>query len=109
MGVTASQMMDEELLHLCNALQHVEERLSALGSVIACDDHMVFVHPNVDREMKEVVAHMLKVEVFLPDYPRKRPRRLVLRDRELRWPHPSKNFCPGPGRVSSQLQAGTVN
>lgn len=46
------------------ALQRVEERLSALGNVIACNDHVALVHPDVDRETEEIIADVLKVEVF---------------------------------------------
>lgn len=30
-------------------LQRVEERLSALGNVIACNDYVALVHPDLDR------------------------------------------------------------
>ncbi|KAG8885484.1 Eukaryotic translation initiation factor 6, partial [Tulasnella sp. 331] len=59
-----------ELQHLRNslpdtvALQRVEERLSALGNVIACNDYVALVHPDVDRETEEIIADVLKVEVF---------------------------------------------
>jgi len=46
------------------ALQRVEERLSALGNVIACNDHVALVHPDLDRETEEIIADVLKVEVF---------------------------------------------
>ncbi|KAG8768915.1 Eukaryotic translation initiation factor 6 [Serendipita sp. 411] len=61
---------DQELQHLRNslpdtvALQRVEERLSALGNVIVCNDHVALVHPDVDRETEEIIADVLKVEVF---------------------------------------------
>ena len=61
---------DQELQHLRNSLpdavavQRVEERLSALGNVIACNDHVALVHPDVDRETEEIIADVLKVEVF---------------------------------------------
>lgn len=61
---------DQELQHLRNslpdnvALQRVEERLSALGNVIACNDHVALVHPDLDRETEEIIADVLKVEVF---------------------------------------------
>lgn len=47
---------DLELQHMRNALpdsvkiQRVEERLSALGNVIACNDYVSLVHPDIDRE-----------------------------------------------------------
>jgi len=61
---------DQELQHLRNslpdnvALQRVEERLSALGNVIACNDYVALVHPDIDRETEEIIADVLKVEVF---------------------------------------------
>ncbi|KAF7289583.1 Eukaryotic translation initiation factor 6 [Mycena chlorophos] len=65
-----SSTTDQELQHLRSslpdavALQRVEERLSALGNVIACNDHVAIVHPDIDRETEEVIADALKVEVF---------------------------------------------
>ncbi|KAI0091039.1 eukaryotic translation initiation factor 6 [Irpex rosettiformis] len=61
---------DQELQHLRNslpdsvAIQRVEERLSALGNVIACNDYVALVHPDLDRETEEIIADVLKVEVF---------------------------------------------
>ncbi|XP_037108510.1 eukaryotic translation initiation factor 6 isoform X1 [Syngnathus acus] len=61
---------DQELQHICNCLpasvsiQRVEERLSALGNVIACNDYVALVHPDLDRETEEVLCDTLKVEVF---------------------------------------------
>lgn len=61
---------DQELQHLRNSLpdsvkiQRVEERLSALGNVIACNDYVALVHPDLDRETEEILADILKVEVF---------------------------------------------
>lgn len=46
---------DVELQHLRNSLpddvkvQRVEERLSALGNVIACNDYVALVHPDLDK------------------------------------------------------------
>jgi len=65
-----STTTDQELQHLRNslppavAIQRVEERLSALGNVIACNDYVALVHPDIDRETEEIVADTLKVEVF---------------------------------------------
>jgi len=42
----------------------VDERLSALGNVIACNDYVALVHPDIDRETEEIIADVLKVEVF---------------------------------------------
>merc|ERR1719191_2450491 len=42
----------------------VEERLSALGNCIACNDHIAIVHTDLDKETEEVIADSLGVEVF---------------------------------------------
>ncbi|KAH8053501.1 hypothetical protein JL722_9339 [Aureococcus anophagefferens] len=61
---------DQELQHLRNALpdavvvQRVDERLSALGNCIACNDHVALCHTDLDREAEEIVADVLGVEVF---------------------------------------------
>ena len=61
---------DQELQHLRNSLpdnvkiQRVEERLSALGNVVACNDYVALVHPDLDRETEEILVDVLKVEVF---------------------------------------------
>mmetsp|Transcript_1746 Transcript_1746/g.3691 ORF Transcript_1746/g.3691 Transcript_1746/m.3691 type:complete len:246 (+) Transcript_1746:40-777(+) len=61
---------DEEMRHIRNSLpdevvvQRVEERLSALGNVIACNDYVALVHPDIDRETEEIIADALGVEVF---------------------------------------------
>jgi translation initiation factor 6 len=50
-----STTTDQELQHIRNSLpdavhvQRVEERLSALGNVIACNDYVALVHPDLDR------------------------------------------------------------
>lgn len=50
---------DTELQHIRNALpdsvivQRVEERLSALGNVIACNDYVAIVHPDLDKVTKQ--------------------------------------------------------
>merc|ERR1719150_3359278 len=61
---------EQELLHLRNALpdsvkvQKVEERLSALGNCIACNDYVALVHTDLDKDTEEIIADVLKVEVF---------------------------------------------
>jgi len=65
-----STTTDQELQHIRNSLpdqvklQRVEERLSALGNVIACNDYVALVHPDLDRETEEILADTLGVEVF---------------------------------------------
>jgi len=61
---------DQELQHIRNSLpdsvkiQRVEERLSALGNVIACNDYVAIVHPDLDKETEEILLDTLDVEVF---------------------------------------------
>lgn len=61
---------DNEMAHIRNAVpsevvvQRADERLSALGNVIACNDHVAIVHPDIDTETEEIIADTLKVEVF---------------------------------------------
>lgn len=49
---------DQELQHIRNSLpdsvklQRVEERLSALGNVVACNDYVALVHPDLDKVRK---------------------------------------------------------
>lgn len=61
---------DQELQHLRNSLpdsvklRRVEEKLSALGNCIVCNDHVALVHPDIDQETEQIIADTLKVEVF---------------------------------------------
>jgi len=61
---------DQELQHIRNSLpdtvkiHRTEERLSALGNVICCNDYVALVHPDLDRETEELLMDVLKVEVF---------------------------------------------
>lgn len=61
---------DQELQHLRNSLpdsikiQRVEEKLSALGNVISCNDYVALVHPDLDKETEEILSDTLSVEVF---------------------------------------------
>ncbi|KAI9230004.1 MAG: eukaryotic translation initiation factor 6 [Piptocephalis tieghemiana] len=65
-----STTTDQELQHIRDSLpesvavQRIEERLSALGNVIVCNDYVALVHPDIDRETEEIIADTLKVEVF---------------------------------------------
>jgi translation initiation factor 6 len=53
--IVPNSTTDTELQHLKNSLpdavhvQRVEERLSALGNVVACNDYVALVHPDLDR------------------------------------------------------------
>ncbi|KAL3079759.1 hypothetical protein niasHS_014041 [Heterodera schachtii] len=61
---------DQELQHIRNSLpdsvqiRRVDERLSALGNVIACNDHIAVVHADISKETEAALAEVLKVEVF---------------------------------------------
>ena len=61
---------DTELQHLRNSLpdsvkiRKVDDRISALGNCISCNDYVALVHPELDRESEELVADILGVEVF---------------------------------------------
>eukprot|EP00897_Mesotaenium_endlicherianum_P000474 jgi/Mesen1/10427/ME000082S09927 len=65
-----SMTTDQELLHLRNSLpdsvvvQRVDERLSALGNCISCNDYVALIHTDLDRETEELIADVLGVEVF---------------------------------------------
>ncbi|KAL6657506.1 hypothetical protein ACP70R_005286 [Stipagrostis hirtigluma subsp. patula] len=61
---------DQELQHLRNCLpdqvvvQRIDERLSALGNCVSCNDHVALTHPDLDKETEELIADVLGVEVF---------------------------------------------
>jgi translation initiation factor 6 len=65
-----NSVTDQELQHIRNSLpeevvvQRIDERLSALGNCIACNDYVALIHPDLDRETEELVADVLGVEVF---------------------------------------------
>jgi len=65
-----SQTTDQEMQHLRNSLpdsvkiKRVDERLSALGNVIVCNDHVALVHPEIDLETEQIVEDTLNVQVF---------------------------------------------
>jgi translation initiation factor 6 len=68
--IVPNSTSDTELQHLRNTLpdqikiQRIEERLSALGNVIACNDYVALVHPDLDKETEEIIGDVLGVEVF---------------------------------------------
>jgi len=33
-----------------------QERLSALGNVVSCNDHVAIIHTELDRETEEILA-----------------------------------------------------
>ncbi|KAL7715337.1 Eukaryotic translation initiation factor 6 [Entamoeba marina] len=68
--ILPSTCNDQEMLHIRNCLpeeivvQRVEERLSALGNCIVCNDYVALVHPEIDKETEELISDVLGVEVF---------------------------------------------
>ena len=60
-----SSTTDQELQHLKNslpdkiAIQRVEERLSALGNVIVCNDYVALVHPDLDRVRLTMICNQV--------------------------------------------------
>ncbi|KAH8959067.1 hypothetical protein BDL97_06G061800 [Sphagnum fallax] len=69
-GTRVIGRMCVELLHFRNCLpdsvvvQRVDERLSALGNCITCNDYVSLIHTDLDRETEELIADVLGVEVF---------------------------------------------
>ncbi|KAL9652590.1 hypothetical protein ABK040_000157 [Willaertia magna] len=68
--VVPSTTTDQELLHLRNVLpenvkvNRVEDRLSALGNCIACNDHVALIHKDLDKNTEEIIQDTLGVETF---------------------------------------------
>eukprot|EP00659_Diplonema_papillatum_P011612 gene11612-17904_t len=56
-----STTSDQELQHLRNSLpdpvkvERIEERLSALGNCIACNDYVALIHSELDKETEQIV------------------------------------------------------
>jgi len=71
--VLPSTATDQELGHIRNSLPdsvkivRVEERLSALGNCISCNDHVAIVHKELDKSTVEMIQDTLGVEVFRTD------------------------------------------
>ncbi|VDD78006.1 unnamed protein product [Mesocestoides corti] len=61
---------DQELTHLHNSLPdnvkcvRIEERLSALGNTVVCNDYVALIHPDLDKETEELITDVLNVEAF---------------------------------------------
>ena len=60
-------LVSSELMHVRNSLpdqvvvQRIDERLSALGNCISCNDYVALIHPDLDR----VCAYSLDIlQVF---------------------------------------------
>lgn len=65
-----STTTDQELQQLRDCLpdsvvvQRVEERLSALGNVISCNDHVAIHHFDLDSQTVEIIGDVLGVDAF---------------------------------------------
>lgn len=65
-----SSTTDQELQHIRNSLpdqvrvRRCDERLSALGNVIACNDYVALVHPDLEKETEQILVDTLNVECF---------------------------------------------
>lgn len=65
-----SVITDTELQHLRNSLpekvkiRKLDDRISALGNCISCNDYVALIHPEFDKESEELIADILGVEVF---------------------------------------------
>ena len=61
---------DAELLQIRNSLpdsvrvRKIDDRISALGNCISCNDHIALIHPEFERESEEIIADVLGVETF---------------------------------------------
>ena len=45
-------------------LHKVDEKLSALGNVICCNDYVALIHPELESETEQVKKEIFKVEVY---------------------------------------------
>ncbi|KAJ5074837.1 eukaryotic translation initiation factor 6 [Anaeramoeba ignava] len=65
-----SPTTDQELQLIRNSLpdeivvKRIDERMTALGNCIACNDYVALVHPEIEKETEELIADTLQVEVF---------------------------------------------
>ena len=61
---------DLELQGLRNSLpeevviKRIDDRLSALGNCISCNDYVSIIHPEMDKDTEEIICDTLKTEVF---------------------------------------------
>ena len=66
-----STTTDKELQHIRNSLpdgvhiQRIGERLSALGNVIACNDYVALVHPDIDKVIMIIKVMMMVIMIII--------------------------------------------
>ena len=62
----ADDEIDAIKKHLPNGVKiaKVEEKLSALGNCVACNDKVALIHPELDKDTEDVIAEILDVEVY---------------------------------------------
>lgn len=64
------RMTEKELLFLRNSLpddvviERVQERLTALGNCISCNDYYALVHPSINKKTMEIIEDVLHVEAI---------------------------------------------
>merc|ERR1711862_497360 len=62
--------MGQEVQYLRDCLpeqlivHRLNERLSALGNIIACNDYVALINPDVQRETEEILNDVLCVDAF---------------------------------------------
>lgn len=65
-----STITDQELQQIRNSLpeniriRKLDDRMSALGNCIACNDYVALIHPEFEKENEEIIADVLGVETF---------------------------------------------
>jgi translation initiation factor 6 len=65
-----STVTDAEMMHIRNSLpesvkiRKIDDRLSALGNCIACNDYVALIHPEFEKESEEIISDILGVETF---------------------------------------------
>jgi len=65
-----STITDQELMQIRNSIpdtvkiRKLDDRMSALGNCIACNDYVALIHPEFEKENEEIIADVLGVETF---------------------------------------------
>lgn len=65
-----NNITDTELKHIRNSLPDevkvkvMDEKLSALGNCIACNDYVALIHTDLDKDTEEVISDTLGVDCF---------------------------------------------